>query len=69
MTNSAVFLRQIRKMYGVPAFHNMPVETRTGAPGFIDGADGTTLRIYMGYKKPFGYFNPDELIYITNRRV
>lgn len=64
MTNSEVFLRQIRKLYGVPAFHGMRVKTRTGELGIIDGADGLTLRIYIDYYKPFVYLTPDDIIFI-----
>jgi len=64
MTNSVVFLRQIRKMYGVPAFHGMRVKTRTGELGIIDGADGFTLRIYINYNKPFIYITPDNISFI-----
>lgn len=62
MMCSSVFLRQIRKMYGVPVYHGMRVKTRTGELGIIDGADGFTLRIYMGYQKPFVYITPDKII-------
>lgn len=40
----------------------MRVKTRTGELGIIDGADGFTLRIYMGYQKPFVYITPDKII-------
>lgn len=64
MADSNQVLKRIRNKFKVPAYNGVRIRTENGEIGIIQGAEGSSLKVYFRGKKDPVNCDPDKVTYL-----